>query len=195
MNLLQHIRNQRVHQREKKPLRRNVFNQISSLVKQFGLEENFLNAVNTADDPLFGRKFEFEGVRVKESANFPLFTLATKEEYHLIKSIVAKYDNPYLQYAHSPEEILLSGTLFRYNSSISPEKLMHYHFETLLHYEYAKKHLTKLIEQASAIHSTRTKNCIPENTAMCPSELSELHRQIKKVENFIAKIENIEKNL
>lgn len=194
MNLIQHIKNKRVRQRRKKPLKQDVFNQICSLVRRFGLGESFLNASDNTPGCLSGQNLEFARIRVKESFDFPLFALATKEEYHLIRSIINKFDNPYLPYAHSPEEILLSSTLFRLNPLINTEKLMHYHFETLLHYEYAKKHVTKLIEQEADNHPAVNRSCKPERTGNGQSKPNAFNRQIKKIQNFIEKVENIEKD-
>jgi hypothetical protein len=66
-----------------------------------------------------------------------LFSLVTESEYSLTLSIIGKVDNTYLQFAESPEEILLCGTLYGLNPTIGPEKLMRYHFETLLLHERA----------------------------------------------------------
>ena len=67
-----------------------------------------------------------------------LFALATKDEYALTMSIIGKVDNAYLKFANSPGEILLCGPLYRLNPSLPNQKLMRYHFETLLLHEYAK---------------------------------------------------------
>ena len=67
-----------------------------------------------------------------------LFALATKDEYAITMSIIDKVDNAYLKFANSPEEILLCGPLYRLNPSLTNQKLMRYHFETLLLHERAK---------------------------------------------------------
>jgi hypothetical protein len=67
-----------------------------------------------------------------------LFSLVTKEEYSLTVSIIDKIQNPYLKFASSPEEIILSSPLYHINPSLDSEKLMRYHFMTLYLHERAK---------------------------------------------------------
>ena len=132
MTLLQHIRKERARQRSKKPLRRGVFNQISSLVRWYGLEENFLTVIESAEDYLAQTNLELHRFREKMPFEPSLFSLVTAEEYRLTKAIISKVDNPYLQYAHSPEEIFLSQLLYRLNPALPAETLIRNHFETLL---------------------------------------------------------------
>jgi len=62
----------------------------------------------------------------------PLFFLATREEYQMIHRILAGLDNPYLFFAHSPEEILLSTPLWQQRPGLDPEVLTSRHFAALL---------------------------------------------------------------
>ena len=98
-----------------------------------------MDLLDNVEDGLPKEKVKFTRVRVKTPMESPLFSLVTKDEYALTKSIINKVDNSYLTYAHSPEEILLSGPLYHLNPSLSPEKLRRYHFETLLLHERAKE--------------------------------------------------------
>ncbi len=120
------------------PFRRDVFNQISSLVRQYGLKENFLDLLDKVRDYPSSEKLKLVRVRLKTPMEGSLFSLATKDEYALTMSIVAKINNSYLKFAHSPEEILLCKPLYCLNPSIAPEKLRRYHFETLFLHERAK---------------------------------------------------------
>ncbi|MEE8431068.1 MAG: hypothetical protein V3S16_07465 [Candidatus Desulfatibia sp.] len=138
MTFLQHIRNERARQRKKKPLKREVFNQICSLVKQYDLKESFLSVLDNVEDDLSAENLKFTRVRLKTPMESSLFSLATKDEYSLTMSIISKVDNAYLKFANSPEEILLCGPLCRLNPSLTNQKLMRYHFETLLLHERAK---------------------------------------------------------
>ncbi|MBW2711340.1 MAG: hypothetical protein JRC58_05530, partial [Deltaproteobacteria bacterium] len=106
MTFLQHIRNKRARQRKKKPLKRYVFNQICSLVKQYDLKESFLSDLDNVEDDLSGENFKFTRVRLKTPMESALFALATKDEYALTMSIIGKVDNAYLKFANSPGEIL-----------------------------------------------------------------------------------------
>ena len=139
MALLKYIRNERVRQRKKKPLKRDVFNQISGLVRWYGLKENFLDVLDKVEDYLSIDSLQFARIRLKTPMERSLFSLVTESEYSLTMSIISKVDNSYLKFAESPEEILLCRPLFRLNPTIVPEKLMRYHFETLLLHERNKK--------------------------------------------------------
>ena len=138
MTFLQHIRNKRARQRKKKPLKRDVFNQICSLVKQYDLKESFLSVLDKVEDGLSGENFKFNRVKLKPPMENSLFALATKDEYSLSMSIIAKVDNAYLKFATSPGEILVCGLLYNLNPVLTDQKLMRYHFETLLLHEHAK---------------------------------------------------------
>jgi hypothetical protein len=81
-------------------------------------------------------------VRAKDDYTPPLFCLLTNQEYRLTMAIVSRADNPYLQYANSPQELLLSVPLFSTNPSLGPEVLKRYHFGTLLFREFAEEHAT-----------------------------------------------------
>ena len=138
MTILQHIRNGRAEKRQKKPLKRSVFNQISSLVREYGLKESFLELIDNVEDYLAREDLQFSRVRLKAPMESPLFSLATKDEYDLTMSIIEKINKLYLKYAHSPEEILLCGPLYRLNPALDPDKLLRYHFETLFLHERTK---------------------------------------------------------
>ena len=137
MDLLKGIKQKRVKQRQKQPIKRDVFNQISGLVRWYGLKENFLDVLDKVEDYLPKEDLQYTRVRLKTPMERSLFSLVTESEYFLTLSIISKVDNTYLQFAESPEEILLCRPLFRLNPTIDPEKLMRYHFETLLLHERA----------------------------------------------------------
>jgi hypothetical protein len=138
MNLLHHIKHKRAKQKRKQPIKRDVFNQICSLVKQYDLKESFLSVLDNVEDDLSGDNLKFNRVRLKPPLESSLFSLATEDEYSLTMSIIGKIDNAYLKFANSPAEILLCEPLYRLNPSLPNQKLMRYHFETLLLHEYAK---------------------------------------------------------
>jgi len=138
MGLLHHIKRKRAKQRRKQPIRRDVFNHISGLVREYGLKESFLSVLENAEDTLSRENLQFTRVRVKTPVERHLFSLAAKDEYSLTMAIISKVDNSYLRFAHSPEEILLCRPLYRLNPALGPEKLMRYHFETLFLHERAK---------------------------------------------------------
>ena len=135
MNLLQHIKNKRAQQSKKQPLRRNAFSTTSGLVRWYGLDDRFLQALYKAVDYLSEEKLKLVRGRSKVLIEFPLFSLLTKEEYSLTMAIISKVGNPYLQFVQSPEEILLCKFLYSLNPALSPEQLRQYHFETLILHE------------------------------------------------------------
>jgi len=131
MDLLKDIRRKRAKQRD-------AFNQISGLVRQYGLEKSFLDTLDKVGDYLATKNLKFARIRLKVPVESPLFSLVTKEEYFLTMSIIKQIDSPYLRFAESPEEILLCKPLYRLNPALRPEKLMRYDFETLFLHECAK---------------------------------------------------------
>ncbi|MGA8180461.1 MAG: hypothetical protein WB792_10405 [Desulfobacterales bacterium] len=144
MDLLRHIKNHRAKQRQKKPIKPDVFNQISSIVRQYGLKESFLDIFDAVEDHhLTPKKANIFRIRMKTPVARPLFSLVAEEEYHLSMLIINKVDNPYLIFADSPDEILLCKSLYRLNPALSSEALMRYHFETLFLHECAKRNRKK----------------------------------------------------
>lgn len=138
MTLLKDIKLKRTKQRAKQPIRRDVFNRISGIVRQYCLEESFLRVLDDAREYLAKNDFEPARVRMKKPMEFPLFSLVTHQEYSLTTSIIRRVENPYLEFVHSPEEILLCEHLYLLNPSIPPERLMRFHFETLVLHERTK---------------------------------------------------------
>jgi hypothetical protein len=138
LNLLHHIQSKRAKQTRKQPIKRDVFNQISSIVRKYGLKKNFLSVLENVEDYLPETNLNYNRVRVKTLMESPLFSLVTKDVYALTMSIIKKIDNSYLKFAHSPDEILLCRLLYRLNPTLDPDKLMRYHFETLFLHENAK---------------------------------------------------------
>lgn len=138
MGLLKDIKQKRDKKRQKKPFRRDVFNQISGIVRHYRLTKSFLDHLDKAEDSLPGQHLKFSRIRVKAHVENHLFPLATRGEYLLTMSIISKINNPYLKFVHSPEEIILCEPLYHLNPSIDSQKLIRYHFETLYLHERAK---------------------------------------------------------
>lgn len=190
MNLLEHIRHKRTRKRKKQLFEREVFTKISALVRWYGLDENFLKKLDNAEDYPPREKMDFVRVRTKKPFDFPLFSLSSRDEYDLTRALLRKVNNPYLSFAHSPEEILLSGILYRMNAELRPEELRRYHFETLLLYEHAKKYLKDLANQAAEIGKTIDTGCETENIENKKSQCGSLTEHIKMLHNFITKVES-----
>jgi hypothetical protein len=190
MNLLEHIRHKRTRKRKKQLFEREVFTKISALVRWYGLDENFLKKLDNAEDYPPREKMDFVRVKTKKPFDFPLFSLSSRDEYDLTRALLRKVNNPYLSFAHSPEEILLSGILYRMNAKLRPEELRRYHFETLLLYEHAKKYLKDIANQAAEIGKTIDTGCETENIENKKSQCGSLTEHIKMLHNFITKVES-----
>jgi hypothetical protein len=190
MNLLEHIKHKRTRKRKKQLFEREVFTKISTLVRWYGLDENFLKKLDNAEDYPPSEKMDFVRVRTKKPFEFPLFSLCSWDEYDLTQALLRKVNNPYLSFAHSPEEILLSGILYHMNAELRPEELRRYHFETLLLYEHAKKYLKDIANQAAEIGKTIDTGCETENIENKKSQCGSLTEHIKMLHNFITKVES-----
>lgn len=138
MDLLKDIKQKRAKQKQKKPFGRNAFHQICCIVKQYGLNNDFLSIIDNVDAYVSRECLNFPRIRIKAQVENHLFPLATKDEYVLAMSIISKIDNPYLKFVHSPEEIILCKPLYRLNPLIDSQKLIRYHFETLYLHEHTK---------------------------------------------------------
>jgi hypothetical protein len=151
MELLQNIKSERVRQKRKQPYRRGVFNTLVDLVKGHALGEDFLRLLDNPEALPPHKEVATSRVRAKDPFEFSLFPLASREEYEVARAILTRIDNPYLRFAHAPEEILLSGPLHEANPRLRPEELRRYHFETLLRHERCKVDERDLTAQATIL--------------------------------------------
>ncbi len=131
MDLKATLRHRRARGREKPPFSPSLFSRIGGLVRRYGLGEAFLGlcrALSAAQTEDLARR---HGSEAKPLYEPPLFFLATPEEYRLIQEILAVLTNPYLAWAGSPEEILLSQPLWGRRPDLSRETLAGRHFAEL----------------------------------------------------------------
>jgi hypothetical protein len=150
MDLLQHIRNARAGQRRKRVLTPTLFDRVSSLVKEFTLDERFLRRLDESPDEPGEGDLAFDGVKPKRAYEPPLFSLCTEAEYRVTMAIIHRLGDGYLGFASSPGEILLCRPLFLRNPSLPAERLARFHFETLLLADKAQdclRHLTEELER------------------------------------------------
>jgi hypothetical protein len=131
-DLLNLLKRERLNRIAKQPLQRSLFVKINALVQTYGLGEDFLHKLDEFTDNFSWEQLPYNADRVKEKLQLPLFALATPEKYHLTMAIIGKVNNPYLHFAHSPDEILLCTPLFRRYPDLEPERLAAHHFQTLL---------------------------------------------------------------
>ena len=192
MDLLQTIRKDRARQRRRRPLGRDAFKTVSCIVKAYGLGDNFLEKLDRIDDHPFTDSMKLTEVKAKKMIELPPFSLVSEEEYRLIITIAARLGNPYLQFAHSPEELLLSVPLYEANPSLEPEDLLRLDYETLLLCQRAKEELADLEQKTGNSSLTRGQVKETEESGGARSHLSLLRDRIKQLQTFIAKVEKRE---
>jgi hypothetical protein len=190
MNLLHHIKKERIHQGKKQPFEREIYTKISSLVRKYCLGTQFIKKLDDNGDYSSGKNLEVSQIKAKRPFEFPLFSLSTQNEHNLTMSIISKVNNPYLTFAHSPEEILLCVPLHQMNPSLRPEKLIRYDYKTLVQYEFAKKQVKNLMEQSVDTNKKNETDSKKEKDENGRSQISTVQEQIQSLQNFIAKVEN-----
>jgi hypothetical protein len=186
MDILAQIKGDRSQRKEKKPLRPTLFARISGLVKEYRLGESFLEKLSSPEDFLLEQKAEFARVRKKQPFRISLFSLAEQKEYVLTLAIIDKINNPYVEFAQSPEEIALSKLLFELNPSLGEEKLERYHFETLLLYEQAKITVKELAKDFRKQMVPGLEKPFVENEG---SMQDSLEKRLEQLQNFMAKVD------
>jgi hypothetical protein len=131
MNLKDSLRQDRARGKVKEPFSPSLFSHLGGLVRRHRLGEDFcrlIGSMTAVGAETLARRCRTEA---KPPYEAPLFFLATPEEYRVIQKILADLDNPYLAFAHSPEEILLSAILWQRRPGLDPEVLTSRHFAAL----------------------------------------------------------------
>jgi hypothetical protein len=192
MDLLHDIRSDRVRYKRKYFRIREMFNTVGGILKGYGLDKSFLKRLNQAEDLPSRKNTEFFDIKTKKVFELPPFALLSREDYMLATTIIDRLANPYLPYAHCPEEMLLSVALYKANPLLKFDHLSHHHFETLLLCERAKDELVDLERQIAAFTGTVARNNAGQESRGEPSQWSSLQQRIKQLRTFIASIENTE---
>lgn len=195
--MLEHIRRQRARKRKKQRFNRTLFCRISALVQSHCLDESFVEKLEKSVDYLAEEKPPFGRVRAKEEPEFPLFSPAPEAQYRVTVAIMNTAPCSYLEFANSPDEILLCGPLFRRNPSIEPDRLARHHFESLLLAELAREELRDLGEQVEAAGETRgVKGATPgegsSEELLDEQSPDSFQQRMKQLRALIAKIEDSE---
>jgi hypothetical protein len=131
MDLKNSLRRDRARGRVKEPLPPSLFSHLGGLVRRHGLGETFcrlMGPMTAQGAETLARACRAEP---KPAYEAPLFFLAAPEEYRVIHQILSELDNPYLAYARSPEEILLSRPLWQRRPGLDPEALSSRHLAAL----------------------------------------------------------------
>jgi hypothetical protein len=138
MVLLQHLK--RARARPRRPFTRTAFTVVGALVREHKLDESFLDSLR--EDAAQGTEWVWSYELLPKSPfEPPLFALVAADEFRLTQTILAAVDNPYLPFAHSPDELLASGPLFRLNPDLPPVILAQAHFRALLARELVQAEL------------------------------------------------------
>ena len=186
MEILEQIKTDRAQKKKKQPFSPTLFDRISGLVKEYRLRESFLEKLESPADFLLEKEAQFARVRKKQPFMIPLFSLTAQQEYVLTLAIIEKVDNPYLEFAHSPEEIALSNLLFDLNPALGAENLDRYHFETLILYEQAKTTVKELGKDMGRKVSPGAEEESIEKERL-PDDSPE--KRMVRLQNFIAQVE------
>jgi hypothetical protein len=190
MDLLEKIKSERAQSKRKKPFQRTLFDKVNGVVRKYSLEESFLAKLEVPEDYLAEAKVEFAQLRKKKPIEFPLFSLSAEKEYRLTTAIMNKMDNPYLEFAQSPEEIVISKPLFDLNPSLGADQLERYHFETLLLCERAKKEMKDLVKQVNDSRRRMGAGSASESLGDGGSRADSLEKRIELLQSFVERVED-----
>ena len=135
MDLKDTWRQKRLRERAKEPLTPSLFSHVGGLVRRYKLGAEFCRRLETLTEEGAEKMAREAGSAAKVPYEPPLFFLATPEEFQVIREIISTLDNPYLSWAHSPEEILLSQALWRRRPGLEPEELARIHLAGLFKHE------------------------------------------------------------
>jgi hypothetical protein len=190
MDLLEKIKSERAQSKKKRPFKRTLFDKVNGLVRAYTLEESFLSSLEVPEEYLSEAKVEYAQLKKKRSIEFPLFSLSAEEEYRLTTAIMSKVNNPYLEFAQSPDEIAISKLLFALNPSLGADTLERYHFETLLFCERAKGEMEELLKQSRARRRNEGAGSTKESRGDGGSPPDSLENRIEQLQSFIARVED-----
>jgi hypothetical protein len=168
---------------------------VNLIVRRYGLTEDIVTKLtgNAAPNIADGNGFIHGPPKRKKRLEALPFSLSAPRDYFLTKRIIETANNPYLGFAHSPDEIILSGPLFHMNPNIRPELLERQHFETLFPAEQAR---SRIVSFMKAIEDLMPRNEDSKKTeARLPqpykSIIDTMRMRIRSLEEFLQFIENV----
>jgi hypothetical protein len=183
VDLPKSIRAERARKKRKQPLEYTLFERIDGLVRAHALGEAFLGRLGGSREEPLPENVRFERTKEKEPYDPPRFPLSRREDFGITMAILERGNNPYLRYAASPDEILLSGPLFDRNPRLDPDILARHHFETLLLAEIARREIADLTgRMGNALEKEE-----PAQEDRSPRE--SLAERIGRLREFIAGVE------
>jgi hypothetical protein len=150
-DLRKRIRSERAQRRMKQSFKRGVFATVSGLVHKFALRDSFLKKLDSTSVDRLRKDLKFSEIKKKIPFAAPLFALSSEDQYRVTMAIITRIDNPYLYFAHAPDELLVCRSLFSLNPSLEPERLAYYHLETLLLREFAVEQTNALLLETEVV--------------------------------------------
>ncbi len=169
-----------------------VFNTVCSIVKNYGLKEDFLTMIDNLDhDPGRHPLGELE-IRAKQSIEIPPYCMVSVEEYGLVLEIINRLDNPYLSFARSSEEMVFSVRLYKSDPSLDARRLVRHDFRTLLLARNAVNELAVLEGRADSEGGSEGGGAGTERAGGKESDPVSRQERIKQLRAFLAKVEQTE---
>ncbi len=111
--LLETIRADRCRQKVRKPWPETAIAVVAAIVQKYELVAVPEEGAEGIDKPR----------EAKPAGRMSLLPLATAAQWRLTEEIMSRYDNPYLVFARSPEDISLSRRLYERNPGLAAEVL------------------------------------------------------------------------
>jgi hypothetical protein len=184
MDLLQHLKQARA--KPKEPFTRTAFTVVSALVQAHKLDGSFLQ--NLRDFSIQRMDWLACEPQAKEPFAPPLFPLVSDAECRLTQAILAAADNPYLRFAHSPAELLLSGPLFRFNPELQPAILARVHFHTLLAREIVRTEIQDLRRRLKEGAAPAAESREPEEGSAAGIRFTETRDRLTSLESRLDRL-------
>ncbi len=192
MDLREKIRGDRARQRMKRHRQDRVFNTVCVITKNYGLGEEFLKMIESLDRDPGRHPVRALEVRAKQPIEIPPYCMVSAEEYGLVQEIIRRLDNPYLSFARSPEEMVLSARLHNSDPSLDARHLLRHDFRTLLLGLNARKELAALEARAGGAGGCRRDWLGMESDGGKESAPVSRQERIKQLKAFLAKVEQTE---
>lgn len=140
VSLRDSIQKRRERSKTREVFEPDAFTCVAAILEAFGLSgETFLRLLD--EEPVsrtVARALAREGPR-KTVVSLPLFALVDPPEFPPLETILSRVQCPYLRWAASPEDVLLSRPLYALHPSIPPRRLKRYSYAFLYRYYAAKK--------------------------------------------------------
>lgn len=189
MELSRIMKREHTRKKAKRPFRRTVYAVVVSIIAEYGLTEDFLKELQSIPPFPKGNSFLNGPLRSKRELKTVPFPLSDPAQFYLARKILERTENPYVGFACSPDEIVLSAPLFRANPGIRPDLLKKRHFESLLLAEIAKAKVAALHRVID--YRTAQGRLLAENADSVHSTVEQLQVQIAALKEFILFVENI----